>query len=118
MNTTLGDTVRKKREALYRNDKSFSLRQVAARIGVQPSYLSRIERGEQLSLSEDKAIDLAKELSIDQNVMLAMMGKVSKKLQAIIRRHPDAFAKLIKSLEKKKEHEVLEIVRVVRDGKW
>lgn len=33
-------------------DRSFSVRQVATRVGVQPSYLSKIERGEQPPPSE------------------------------------------------------------------
>lgn len=118
MKGNFGVAVRKNREGLYKKDKSYSLRQVAARIGVQPSYLSRIERGEPLSLSEDKAKALADELAIDRDVMLAMMGKVSKELQEIIRNRPELFAELIKSLKEMPDHAVLKIVREVRDGKW
>ena len=46
MNNIFGSYIREKREALRQYDRSYSLRQVAGRIGVEPSYLSKIERGE------------------------------------------------------------------------
>ncbi len=46
MNTIFGGYIREKREALRQSDRRYSLRQVAGRIGVEPSYLSKIERGE------------------------------------------------------------------------
>jgi transcriptional regulator with XRE-family HTH domain len=47
-----GQYVRKRREALRAADRRFSLRRVASRIGVEPSYLSKVERGEQPPPSE------------------------------------------------------------------
>ena len=79
--TAFGDHVRSRREELRQEDKRFSLRQVAQRIGVEPAYLSKIERGDMPPPSEATTVRLAKELGEDPDVMLAMAGKVSSDLQ-------------------------------------
>jgi len=66
MSYNLGKYIREKREAFRGKDPSYSLRQVAARIGIEPSYLSKIERGEQTYLSEEKILALARELNEDE----------------------------------------------------
>ena len=43
--TNFGTHVRRLREAKREKDSQYSVRRVAARIGVQPSYLSKVERG-------------------------------------------------------------------------
>ena len=40
-----GEFVREAREKLKEGDKKFSVRQVAMRVGIEPAYLSKIERG-------------------------------------------------------------------------
>ena len=60
MHESLGAYIREKREAFRRTDSSYSLRQVAGRIGIEPSYLSKIERGEQTYLSEEKTLAFGK----------------------------------------------------------
>jgi transcriptional regulator with XRE-family HTH domain len=114
----IGHYIRERREKLRIKDRRYSLRQVANRIGVEPSYLSKIERGERVSLSEKKIIALAKELNEDPDVLLALSGKVSSDLQEIIRKRPKLFAQLIRDLKDTPDHAVLRIVREVRDGKW
>ena len=113
----LGNFLRQHRELLQENDVSFSLRQVATRIGVQPSYLSKIERGIE-NPSEEMVLKLANEYSQNADILLAMAGKVSSRLQKIIMKNPSAFATLISSLEDSPEHAILKIVREVRDGNW
>jgi transcriptional regulator with XRE-family HTH domain len=114
----IGRYIRERREKLRKKDQRYSLRQVANRIGIEPSYLSKIERGERVSLSEKKIIALAKELNEDSDVLLALSGKVSSDLQEIIRKRPKLFAQLIRDLKDMPDHAVLRIVREVRDGKW
>lgn len=110
--------IRDRREALRQEDRSFSLRKVAARIGVEPSYLSKVERGQEAPPSEKKIVALARELDEDPDVLLAMAGKVSSDLQELICRRPQLFAQLIRELKDQPDHAVLRIVREVRDGKW
>ena len=112
-----GTFIREFRENLQENDSSFSLRQVASRLSVQPSYLSKIERGIE-NPSEEMILKIAKEYNQDEDVLLAMAGKVSSRLQKIIMKNPKAFSVLIQSLEDSPEKAILKIVREVRDGNW
>src|SRR5215468_11582523 len=96
---SFGDYVRQRREEKRAADPSFSLRRVAAAIGVEPSYLSKVERGEQPPPSEETIVALARELGEDPDVLLALAGKVSSELQRIIRKRPKLFAELIRQLK-------------------
>jgi HTH-type transcriptional regulator, competence development regulator len=113
-----GDYVRERREALREQDDRYSVRQVAQRIGVEPSFLSKVERGEAPPPSEGKIVALAHELGADPDVLLALAGKVSSDLQAAIRKRPELFGALIRELRTMPDHAVLRLVREVRDGKW
>ncbi len=113
-----GSYIRERRETLKKTDSTFSVRQVAGRIGIEPSYLSKVERGETSVPSEPTIIRLAKELGEDPDVLLALAGKVSSELQAVIRKRPKIFAQLLRSLKDEPDHAVLRVVREVRDGNW
>ncbi len=116
--SAFGDFVRETRQALRLKDPAFSVRQVAGRIGVQPSYLSKVERGDVGPPSEDTTRRLANELGVDADALLALAGKVSSDLQETIRKRPRLFAELIRELKDMPDHAVLRLVREVRDGEW
>ncbi|HJL78827.1 MAG TPA: helix-turn-helix transcriptional regulator [Candidatus Marinimicrobia bacterium] len=118
MKNYFGKFIREKREKFRKDDRKYSLRQVAMRIGIEPSYLSKLERGEQIHLSEEKIILLANELNEDPDVLLALCGKVSKDIQDIIRKRPELFSQMIRQLKDLPDQAVLRIVREVRDGNW
>lgn len=118
MTTDFGTYLRERREAKREGDRSFSLRQVAARAGIEPTYLSKLERGELAPPSEETTRRLAVDLGEDPDVLLAFAGKVSGDLQAIIRRRPKLFADLIRALREAPDHAILRVVREVRDGDW
>jgi len=119
MKNALGDYLRKCRLAKQaREGNAFSLRQLAGRIGVEPSYLSKIERGLEPRPSEETTRALATELDEDPDFLLAMAGKVSRDLQEIIRQRPQLFAQLIRELKNMPNRAVLRLVREVRDGNW
>lgn len=113
-----GDTIRKLREQLLDGDATYSLRQVAARCGVTPAYLSRVERGEVAPPGEETLTKLAQELRTDPDVMLAMAGKISADLRAAILARPQIFAELIRAVKTLPDNAVLRVVRDVRDGAW
>ena len=115
---TFGPYIRDRRERLRRDDPRFSVRQVAERIGVEPSFLSKVERDEVPPPSEEKIVALARDLDEDADVLLAMAGKVSSDLQRVIRRRPELFAALIRELKNLPDQAVLRLVREVRDGNW
>jgi len=116
--TKFGSYLRDRREVLKATDRAFSVRKVAERVGLEPSYLSKIERGEQAPPSEQKIRALAEDLGEDADVLLALAGKVSTDLQEIIRKRPALFGELIRELKGLPNHAVLRLVREVRDGDW
>ena len=118
MSTPFGTYLRSRREALKASDPAFSLRQLATRIGVQPSYLSKIERGDEPPPTEPRIRALALELDEDPDILLALAGKVSTELQDIIRRRPKLMGELLRELKSLPDHAVIRIVREVRDGEW
>lgn len=117
MNKNFGQFLRDLREEHNVNDKNYSLRKVAIRLDIEPSYLSKIERGLE-NPSEELIHRVAQEFNLDTNVLLAMNGKVSQELQNIILQHPQVFAQLLNSLKDSPEGAILRLVREVRDGNW
>ena len=115
---SFGSYVRTRRETLNAEDKSMSLRQVALRIGVEPAFLSKIERDVAPPPSEAKIVALAQALGEDPDLLLAMAGKVSSDLQAIIRKRPQLIGELLRHLKAQPDHAILSIVRQVTDGDW
>ncbi len=116
--SSVGGFLRERRERLREQDRRYSVRKVAERVGVQPSYLSKVERGEVAPPSEETLVRLARELSVEPDLLLAMAGKVSSDLLEVIRRRPLLFAQLIRELKDLPDHAVLRLVREVRDGDW
>lgn len=114
-----GSYIRQRREELQADESAkYSLRRVAGSVGIEPSYLSKIERGQQPPPGEGTIRKIAEVLGEDADVLLAMAGKVSEDLQAVIRKRPKVFAQLIRELRDQPDHAVLRIVREVRDGNW
>lgn len=116
---SFGAYLNKRRNALNRREPGrYSLRKVAAEAGINPSYLSQIENGKQPPPGEETTIRLAAILGEDSDVLLALAGKVSSELQAIIAKRPQLFAQLLRSLKNEPDHAILHLVREVRDGAW
>mgnify|MGYP006420007587 CR=1 FL=1 len=118
MSYEFGGYLRQCREERFAESKDFSVRKLAAQIGVQPSYVSKVERGEVAPPSEATIIRWAKVLGEDSDVLLALAGKVSADLREVIVKRPELFARLIRELKDVPDHAVLRLVREVRDGAW
>ncbi len=118
MDTSFGDYVRTLREERRESDRSFSVRQVATRIGVEPSYLSKVERGQVAPPSEATIKRLGEVLDTDPDVLLALAGKLSTDLKEIICKRPQLVADLIRQIRDLPDHAVVKLVREVRDGNW
>jgi transcriptional regulator with XRE-family HTH domain len=103
---------------LTENSKEYSVRKVALRVGIEPAYLSKIERDEQPPPSETTIIKIAAELNEDSDILLAMAGKVSSDLRAIICARPQQFALLIRQLRNASDHSIETLTKEVRDGAW
>lgn len=103
---------------LNAEDKSMSLRQVALKIGVEPAFLSKVERDVTPPPSEAKIVAIAEALGEDPDLLLALAGKVSSDLKAIILKRPKLIGELLRQLKKQPDHAILSIVRNVTDGDW
>jgi transcriptional regulator with XRE-family HTH domain len=115
---SFGDLLRERRLAKAATDPSYSLRKLAQRVGIEPSYLSKIERGEQAPPGEETIGRIADELDEDRDVLLALAGKVSGDLLEIIRQRPALIADLLRSIRQAPAKRISEITRQVRDGDW
>ena len=115
---SFGSYIREKREGLHAEDKSKSLRQVAITIGVEPAFLSKVERDIVSPPSEGKIIALAEVLNEDHDLLLAMAGKVSSDLLAIVKARPQLIGELLRELKEQPDHAVLSVVRNITDGDW
>ena len=68
--------------------------------------------------SEATTRKIAEDLGEDQDILLALAGKVSSDLLSIIRKRPRLFSDLIRQLKDQPEAAILKVVREVRDGDW
>jgi transcriptional regulator with XRE-family HTH domain len=98
--------------------RAFSVRQLAGRVGIEPSYLSKIERDEQPPPGEQTIRRIAAELGEDSDMLLALAGKVSSDLSQIIRERPTLVGELLRSIRRVPAKRVAEMARQVRDGNW
>jgi HTH-type transcriptional regulator, competence development regulator len=115
---SFGSFVRERRELLLDRTSGFTLRKFAEKLGIQPSYISKIERNEVPPPSEDTIVRMAKLLGEDPDVLLAMAGKVSADLRQVIMKRPLLFAELLRQLKDQPDHALLRVVREVREGNW
>jgi transcriptional regulator with XRE-family HTH domain len=88
----IGAFIRREREG-----KEIGLREMAKMIGVSPTYLSKIERGEFPPPAEDKVRAIAKIIQCDVDDLLARAGRVSSDITDIIKRHPVELAALLRT---------------------
>ena len=113
-----GNYARQLREQRFSVNCRYSVRQTAQRIGVEPAYLSKIERGDVSPPSEDTIRRLAADLGEDADYLLALGGKVASDLREIIMRRPVLFAELIRGLSDASEEDLMALVCRVRNGEW
>lgn len=118
MNEAFGCYIRKRREELLKESPDFTVRKLAGKLGIQPSYISKVEREEVPPPSEATIIRLAELLREDPDVLLALAGKVSADLRSVIVKRPKLFAELLRQLKDAPDHALLRVVREVRDGNW
>ncbi len=94
---TFGETIKELRE-----EKGLNLRGFAKEMLLSPTFISRLERGEDVRPSEEKVKRMAKFLGADENELLALAGRVSTELQDIIRKHPKELAAFLRTVDNEK----------------
>ncbi len=107
-----GATVRSEREKL-----EIGLREMAKKIGVSPTYLSKIERDEFPPPAEDQFRKIAEILGRDVDQLLALAGKVSSDLSEIIRERPHELAALLRTTKGLTVDDVARLAREAEKAK-
>jgi transcriptional regulator with XRE-family HTH domain len=79
-----------------RDAKDIGLREMAKKIGVSPTYLSKVERDEFPPPAEDKVRKIAGILGQDADELLALAGRVASDLTDIIREQPRQMADFLR----------------------
>jgi PAS domain S-box-containing protein len=95
----LGSYVKKCREALQARHSGYSIRALARRIGMHHSYLSKLERGENAPLSEERIMALSRELGEDPEVLLALSGRLSEQTVRMVAAAPQRFLTCLRDME-------------------
>ncbi len=113
-----GKYARDLREQRRRVNRRYSVRQTAQRIGVEPTYLGKVERGEVAPPSEDMICRLAADLGEDADLLLALAGKVARDIREIITQRPILFAELIRGLDEVGDEKLIALVGKVRNSEW
>jgi HTH-type transcriptional regulator, competence development regulator len=107
-----GAFVRRKRE-----EKEIGLREMAKKIGVSPTYLSKIERDEFTPPTEDKVRAIAQIIECDPDQLLAMAGRVPADIAEIIRRRPVELAALLRTANGLSQDEFAKLARAAKKAK-
>lgn len=103
-----GATIRELREA-----QQISLRKFADRVGISPTYLSKIERDEFAPPGEETVKAIAKALGQDPDELLGLAGKVSSDLPAIIQQRPREMASFLRSAGDLSPEELAKLTKYV-----
>jgi transcriptional regulator with XRE-family HTH domain len=86
-----GAFIRRERET-----KEIGLREMAKKIGVSPTYLSKVERDEFPPPTEDRVRSIAMIIGCDPDDLLARAGRVASDLTDIIRERPRVMADFLR----------------------
>jgi transcriptional regulator with XRE-family HTH domain len=109
---SFGALVRREREA-----KEIGLREMAKKIGVSPTYLSKIERGDFDPPAEDKVRRIAEIIGHDPDELLALAGRVSTDLTKIIREHPRQLADFLRTARGLSAEDIARLARQAQRAK-
>ena len=101
-----GEFIRGRRQAM-----DIGLREMAKKIGVSPTYLSKVERDEFPPPAEDKVRALAEIIGCDADDLLARAGRVSSDITDIIKRHPVELAALLRTTKGLSAEDIARLAR-------
>jgi HTH-type transcriptional regulator, competence development regulator len=87
-----GAFIRRERES-----REIGLREMAKKVGVSPTYMSKVERDEFPPPAEDKVRAIANIIRCDVDELLALAGRVSSDVAEIIKRQPAELAALLRT---------------------
>lgn len=103
-----GATIRELREG-----QQISLRKFADKVGISPTYLSKIERDEFPPPGEEMVKKFAEALNQDADELLALAGKFSSDLPAIIQQRPRELASFLRTASALSPEEMAKVTKYV-----
>lgn len=106
-----GETIRGLRE-----QKQISLRKFAETVGMSPTYLSKVERGEFPPPAEEKVLAIAAALQQDPDKLLALAGRVASDLTKIIQERPHDMATFLRVAQGRSSEALRRAIDTLREG--
>lgn len=113
-NPIFGRKIRELREARLKTDPKFTLRQFATAVGISPTFLSKVERGEFDPPGAQNIIKMAELLGVGADELLAEAGKFDPELAKIIKEQPTALPDLLRSVRGMSEEELRKLADQAR----
>src|SRR5690349_9690448 len=109
---TFGEQLR-----IWRVERRLNQRDFAARVGIDFTYLSKIENGKMPPPSEKTIIKMAEVLEKDADVLLQLASKVPQDVREIITnsREAPALLRAIQGLDEAKVRRLTEIAEEMKD---
>lgn len=95
-----------------RTEAGFTLRKFCLAIGKSPTYLSRIERGDFDPPAEETLKTIARTLNLNEDEILAMVGKISSDLVDIITKHPVEIAYCLRNNYHLQNNKIISVEKV------
>ena len=116
-NPEFGKRVRQLREAKRKTDPKFTLRKFAQAVGISPTFLSKVERGDFDPPKAEKIKKMAELLEVDADELLALAGKVDPELNEIIKDKPSSLPDLLRTVRGMSEKELQKLMQQARRQK-
>jgi transcriptional regulator with XRE-family HTH domain len=107
-----GEFIRRERLA-----REIGLRKMAERIGVSPTYLSKIERDEFTPPTEEKVRAIAAVLETDPEELIALAGRVPADVTDIIKRQPIEMTALLRTASGLSREEITRLAEAAKRAK-
>jgi transcriptional regulator with XRE-family HTH domain len=105
-----GEKVRELREAKAKTDPAFTIRQFAQALGLSPSYISMLERGEVQPPKVDNIQKMADLLEYNADELFALAKKVDPDLASIIMDNHEVVPDLLRTVRNMPADQVRNIV--------
>ena len=103
---TFGATIR-----TLRQEKQISLRKFAEKVGISPTYQSKIERDEFPPPGEETVRKMARTLEQDEDTLLGLAGKVASDLPKIVQRRPGIMPLLVRTASKLSDEKLQKMIK-------
>jgi len=110
--TNFGALLRRERQA-----KKLGLREMAKKIGVSATYLSKVERLESPPPTEEKVRAISQIIGYDPDLLLAMAGRIPSDVSNIIKRKPIQMAGLLRTTGDLGDDEIARLVETAKNEK-